>query len=431
MNIFQKTGSLIHNLLLSKTARNTYLVFIGNMISAVFAFVFTVVLYRVISISNFGYYSALFSLFILVCDVSDVGIGASLSHFLPALKNNRGRFNAFIKTSFLYQSGVVLALCLLILVVSNFLAGSFFHNPSLAPLVRVITIGIFGLTILNFFGYILSAEERFVGASILSALSSILRLIFLVVIILLSAVSLTSVMWTQIASMVLTACLGLAFIGSKFLKSSPNSKDYTDLLRFSKFLGVARSLTAVSSRLDTLMLIAFTNSVETGIYATASRVISIYPLLAGSFTSVIAPRISGIATKGEFKNYLSKVILATAGLISTILVLIVFAYPFITILFGQKARDSVEVFRLLLVSQIFFTASIPAVAVAIYYVKKPQILTINSILQLIIVIVGNLIFIPKYGRMGPAISLTVAFATTVFLTSCMSIYSLRRHDHEK
>ncbi|OGG16296.1 hypothetical protein A3D77_02450 [Candidatus Gottesmanbacteria bacterium RIFCSPHIGHO2_02_FULL_39_11] len=431
MNMYQKTSSLIRKLLLSKTARNTYLVFMGNMISAVFAFIFTVVLYRVISLSDFGYYSAIFSLFILVCDVSDVGIGASLARFLPSLKNNRDRFNTFIKTSFLYQSGIVLVLCFLILILSNFLAGNFFHNPSLTPLVRVITVGIFGLTILNFFSYILSAEERFVGASVLSALSSILRLIFLILIILLSFVNLTSVIWTQIASMILTAFVALAFIGTRFLKSSPSSKDFGELLKFSKFLGIARSLTAVSSRLDTLMLIAFTNSVETGIYATASRVISIYPLLAGSFTSVIAPRISGIATKNEFKDYLLKIILATLGLIVTILVLIVIANPFITILFGEKAKDSVGVFQLLLVSQIFFTASIPAVAVAIYYVKKPQILTINSVLQLIIVIVGNLIFIPRYGRMGPALSLILAFAATVFLTSYLSIYSLRRHHHEK
>jgi O-antigen/teichoic acid export membrane protein len=428
-NQIQSYKSIIFKILLSSTARNTYLVFFGNMTSAVFAFVFTVVLYRVISISDFGYYSALFSLFILVADIGDVGIGASLSRFLPPLKSKKYQFNRFIKTSFIYQIVVLGVFCILIYIFSDKVAEVFFHTLNLAPLVRAITIGIFGLGVTNYFGYILSAEERFVGASVISALSSILRLGFLILVIVLHVINLTTVIWTQIGSMLLTSIVAFCFIGGAFIRVRFSRKDLKELVHFSKYLGIARSLTALSSRLDALMLIAYTNSTQTGIYSTASRVISIYPLLAGSFTSVIAPKISGMSNPKEFKLYLRKVILATIALIATILILIVLAYPFITILFGEKARDSVEVFRVLLVSQIFFTASIPAVAVAIYYVRKPHILTLNSILQLIIVVVGNMIFIPRYGRIGPALSLIVAFAASLICTTYMSFMYLKKH-HE-
>ena len=74
---------LLGNLLVSETARNTYAVFIGNAVSAVLAFIFTVTLVRRLTLSDFGYFSALLSFMLLLTELSDIGIGQSLSSFLP------------------------------------------------------------------------------------------------------------------------------------------------------------------------------------------------------------------------------------------------------------------------------------------------------------------------------------------------------------
>jgi len=79
--------SIFTSIFLSKTARNTFLVFTGNGVSAFLSFLFTVTLVRQLSISDFGYFSALLSLLLLVTDVSDIGIGSSLSAFLPPMEN--------------------------------------------------------------------------------------------------------------------------------------------------------------------------------------------------------------------------------------------------------------------------------------------------------------------------------------------------------
>ena len=99
------------------------------------------------------------------------------------------------------------------------------------------------------------------------------------------------------------------------------------------------------------------------------------------------------------------------------------------ILFADKGESAISVFRLLLISMIFFVGSIPAVSLVIYYLKKPHVLTINSILQLIIVVAGNLIFIPKFGRFGAAYSLILAYSITLILTSVLTYYHYKqRHD---
>lgn len=416
------------NLVMSKTARNTYLVFLGNILSAFFAFLFTVTLVRNFSFSDFGYFSAFLSFLLLSSDVSDIGIGSSLSRFLPPMEGKKERLLSFLKTSFLVQFIIAGTIFLVFFLFSSILSDIIFHTKQMDYLVKITTIGIFFAIMTNFFQYALSARQRFFQVGFLTAVSSLLRLILLLLLIYLVRVSLTNVVWIQSITLLLSTLIYFKLLGFNFLKASRTVGDFRKLISFASFLGVARGLTAIASRLDVLMLIALTNSTETGIYSTASRVISIYPLLSGSFSTVIAPKLASTSDKKQLRDFIFKVILATLALIATIIVMIVIAEPFMVVLFGEKTRVASSVFRLLLISMIFFVGSIPAVSLAIYYLKKPYILTVNSILQLIIVIVGNLIFIPRFARTGAAFSLILAYGITLFSTSILTYYYFRKHE---
>lgn len=50
--------SKIKNLLLSKTAKDTFVLFVGNIGSAFWGFLFTLIVARALSISDFGIFSA-------------------------------------------------------------------------------------------------------------------------------------------------------------------------------------------------------------------------------------------------------------------------------------------------------------------------------------------------------------------------------------
>jgi O-antigen/teichoic acid export membrane protein len=248
----------------------------------------------------------------------------------------------------------------------------------------------------------------------------------------LSSITLAHAVLAQSISYIPLIVIGFYFVKLRFLFVKRIVGDLKSLVSFSSYLGIARSLTAVASRLDVLMLFALLSASmapsEAGIYAGAVRFIAPYPLFAGSFSTVIAPRIATFSHHHELKKFLKKVILVTLSLIASVFVFIVLARPFLYLFLGIKSEPSVPVLQLLLVSQIFFVASIPAVSLAIYYLKKPYILTVNSVIQILIVIVGNLIFIPKFGRFGPAISLIFAYGITLILTSFMSFYYLKKEN---
>lgn len=426
MKITSFSRGFISSLFFSKTAKNTYLVFIGNSLAIFFAFLFTVFLVRLLSISDFGIFSALLSFLLLTVDVADIGIGNSLSRFLPPLKEKKEKLLDFIKTAFFLQLVIALFLSVAIIFLSSFLAEILFHSRSLNFLLNITAAGIFTVILFNFFQYVFSAQEQFIKVAFGSILGGLLRLIFLALLFFTSLVALTNVLWMQNISFFILLIIAFGLITPRFLAAKATMVDLKKLISFTSYIGIARALTAVVGKIDVLMLIALRSPSEAGIYAIAAKIISVYPLFSGSFTTVIAPKIASINNHQELKKYLSKVIIATTGLIVSILIFIAIASPFMTTLFGEKSRASIPILRLLLVSMIFFVGSIPAVSLTIYYLRKPQILTVNSILQLIIVVVGNFYFIPTFGSFGPAISLIAAYGITLLTTSYLSFYYLKK-----
>ncbi|MBM3283078.1 hypothetical protein FJY90_02380 [Candidatus Gottesmanbacteria bacterium] len=418
------------SLFFSRTAKNTYFVFVGNVFGLIFALLFTIITFRLLSHSDYGYLSALWAMLLLVSDIADVGIGSSLSRFLPPLEKQQKRLYSFLKTAFILQAAVAVLFFTIFFLFSSIIAESLFHNQSLTNLVRITAVGIFGFIIVNFFFYTLSARQQFKHAAVMTVLNGGLRLLFLVAIYYLFSVSLFGAVWAQSISYFFLIILGFYFVKFSFLSAIRIKGDLKKLVSFSSYLGVARSLTAVASRLDILMLFAlltsFSAPYEAGIYSGAARFIAPFPLFAGSFSTVIAPKLATLSDREQLKIFIKKVILATLGLIFSIFILMAIARPFLFLILGEKSEPSVPVLQLLLVSQIFFVASIPSVNLAIYHLKKPYILTLNAILQLVIVVLGNFIFIPRFNRFGPALSLIIAYLVTLVLTSYLSYYYFRK-----
>lgn len=427
MNVTKQTIGHLTSLIFSSTAKNTYYIFLGNLSSMVFAFIFTVLLARILSFSDLGYFSALLSLLLLTSDVADIGIGSSLSRFLPPMSHDKEQSLIFYKSAFILQLTVATVVSGLIFIFSLYINSLLFHSYNLTLLVQVISIGVFCSIMSNFFLYTLMARQKFIRASFYTAIGGLLRVLILLLLIMLSTYNLHRIVLAQVMSLTILAGFGIYMVGTSFFSKKIRIKDLIRLISFAVYLGIARGLTAIAGKLDVLMLISLTNSTEAGIYSIASRVISLYPVLTGSFSTVIAPKIASVEYISEIKNFLFKVILATLGLICTIFVLIITAYPFMSILFGMdKGVPAVSVFQLLLVSMIFFVGSLPAVSLAIYYLKKPFILTVNSVIQLMLVVGGNLIFIPKFGRFGAAYSLILAYSITLLTTTVLTFIYIKK-----
>ena len=116
------------------------------------------------------------------------------------------------------------------------------------------------------------------------------------------------------------------------------------------------------------------------------------------------------------KSYILKATLGTLPIIVGIILWIIIAHPFITILFGDKYAEAVIVFQIYALSMIPFILTAPSVSAIIYSMKRTKLIGLFSFFQIILVFVLNYIFIPIYGPIGPTITFGILHTILLIYT---------------
>jgi len=408
----------------SATAKDTYILFAGNVISAFFAFLFTLFVSRSLSVSEFGIFSAAANLIVIISSLSDLGISSGIVNFVAKhlAKGKRETSEKYIKAAFLLKFVITFILVVLIGVfapfVSKFLLAT--GEVKIAYWVAGISIGIF---LWGFFPNILQAQKRFLASVIVDLSLVIPRAILGFALLLMGVLTLDNALLTFFVSFVFVVIVGFKLVGVSFLKTRPEKKIYMDVLKFSGWLGVNRFISGISGRLDIQMLAVLVGATSTGLYSIPARLASFVVVLVSSFSAVLAPRLAAFDDREKEKTYIAKAVLASLAVVVGIVLWIIIAKPFILILFGEKYLGAVPIFQALTASMIPFVFTIPSVTAIIYSMKKPIYIGVFSFFQLAAIFVLNLVFIPKYGVFGP----TLTFAITNSILAAYSWIIVIRH----
>jgi O-antigen/teichoic acid export membrane protein len=156
--------------------------------------------------------------------------------------------------------------------------------------------------------------------------------------------------------------------------------------------------------------------VATGLYSIPSRLATFILVLAGSYSSVLATRLAGFGNRDKEREYIIKSTLAIVPIVLGVVLWIIFAKPFIVILFTVKYLPSVPVFQALAAAQIPFLLTVPSVSAIIYSMKKTVFIGAFSFFQIVAIFLLNFVLIPRYGPFGP----TITFAVT---NTILAIYT--------
>lgn len=389
----------------SSTAKDTYILFGGNLLSAFLGFLFTLFAARGLSIAVFGIFSAINNLVYIISSVSDIGVSAGLVKFVASFnaKGNRKAAREYIKASLIVRLITVAALSILVIVFAPYVTQKFLAIDNVSVAYWVVALSV-GLLFSAFFPLILQAYKRFTSSVIVDMVFGATRVITLFLLLALGGLTLGKVLGSFMVGMVAAGLAGFLLVGKKFLKSSPKKIVYSKLLRFSGWVGVNRVISSISGRLDIQMLAVISGATVTGVYSISSRLALFLVVLTSSFSAVLAPRLSAYEDKEKEKRYIVKATLAIIPMVIGIVVWIAFAEPFILILFGEKYISAVPVFRALAAGMIPFLLTAPSVSAIIYAMKKPVYIGAFSFFQLAAIFLLNLMLIPKYGPLGPTIT---------------------------
>lgn len=417
----------LQTLFLSGTVKDTVLMFTTHGLTSVLAFFYTIFITRQFNPENFGIFSAVSAFILLVSDVLDLGITVSLSRFYPEIKQKQGQNMAmfFLANTFKFQLFLTIVTVIIVMTLGRILSEAMFKTIFYSNLFFFAAIAILTSVMFSFSTAALSAQKKFLNVSIILIISTLIKLLLVIFLYFQEKFSLENVTAAFALAPLIAFLISLKYLNlSKFPKKF-SFKLIKKLLAYSTFIAIARVLSAISSRFDALFLIPLSSAYEAGIYSAAFKIIFFYSLLAGSFSSVIAPRLAGFKTTLESLSYLKKITMVVFMMIASLLILYLIAPILIPAVLGIKYLDSVGVFRALLLPTGLFILTIPTVNFLLYVAKKPQITAFNTLIQFILLLIGNIYFIPKFGRFGPVITLTLAYAFTCISSLLFTFYYIK------
>ena len=413
----------------SSTAINTYLVFAGDMVFTASTFFLTILLGRGLAVDGLGVYLVLMTVLVLVNDIFDLGMGSALSHFVPHHVGRKEPHLAWsiIKTAFTFQLALGLSLSLIVFLFSGAISTILFHTTDYVWHVQITAICMVLGLLVSLTGFTLASLEKFKFRAAVTSLPAIVRLGILAVFFFSNTLTLELAFIITLIGFIPSLLVGLAAMGKEFHIARPSRASLSTLLSFSKYIGASKAVSALANRLDVLMLSAFAGPFEAGLYGAASRMMLVYPLIAGSFSSVIAPRFARLESDVEAVAFFKRVMLVALGLVSSVLVLFILAPWVVTIVFPKpEYRQSVEIFRYLLIPNALFILTLPTVNFIIYRLKKPGIITMTSTTQLVIILIMNAIFIPMLGKFGPIPGQSIAFLQVLIVSWVIVLKHLKK-----
>lgn len=397
------------SMIFSDTARDTFVLFVGNGASAFWGFLYTLFIARSFSVYDFGVFSAALNFVVILSSLADIGISTGSVNFVSehTARGEHEKANEYIKASFLIRLFVILLISVLVAIFAPFVSKTFLatQDPKIAIWCAILPILLFPDA---FFPPILQAKKKFFHSTLIDNVFYIGRLAFALAFYFFGGLTMSKAFWAYGVGFI-AECVLIAFLlKGDFLRSKPQKSEYKNLMRYSGWIGVNRIISSISGKLDVQMLAAMAGATVTGLYSIPSRLASFIIILTSSFSSVMAPRLASYGNKESEKRYILKSLLAVVGISLGIVIWIIIAKPFIFILFGDKYIASVPVFQALAAAQIPALFTVPSVTAIVYAMKKTVYIGAYSFFQIVEIFLLDFFLIPKFGVFGPTITLGIA-----------------------
>ncbi len=393
----------------------------GNLGSALLRFSVSLVLAKLLLPAQWGYLVIFITLMDIVAVFCDSGINPALVKFIASQKESDpgpiiGRCTR-----------VKIALCALVLVVLAAMYVPFMRIQDIPSTYSwVYLVAALSGIVLSFHTYALSiiqALQKYVSYSVLALSVNALRA--------LGVVSVAAMGFRSERALFLSFFLPLAFAvmlaaySSQYLVKRSvwkPAKPFTQraLLSFMLPLATMNVISILIQRVDIFMLQSMTTPAVVGAYGLAFQIAFVFPLITSAMFIALLPKVSSMTTASALSLYRRRIISLYPVIIVGTVVAVVAAPPFLNLLFEDKYAAAVPILQLLLLAfglHIIFNP----LGLIFYSLNQPHILTIIHAVQLPLLVMINVLLIPRYGAIGATLAALLirifGVAAVVWLTS--------------
>jgi O-antigen/teichoic acid export membrane protein len=406
-----RSGTLPFRLPAGSVLRDVSTAYSGYLANAVFGFVTLRLVATHLGVPNF-YLANLANMFMaVIAGLSEPGIGTGFVR-LTARPQMTTQTRAELAVAAIWlKLGVTLGVCGLAGVLMPWITGAFMHRPDLTPILRCCLLGAGSLSLASFGTALFQMQGAFRANAAALAGAGAVRAV--VVAVLCWSGRLT--LWTAVDAMILmnvVQCGLTVYALRRVLRSLPwrcwSSAQITELLSYTRHLVVWVIVGTVCPRADMLLLthLVADNRVL-GFYAAAGQVCYVLPMLTGSISLVLLPRISALQTREEMQRALSRCRLGAGVVLAFFAPVALWGGSFVLLIFGPSYAPAVPVFRLLVLAAAADLALNP-LSNFWHALNRPAMLSALNVARLSLVVAVAYITIPRAGILGAALAVIVS-----------------------
>lgn len=420
----------IQELLKKPTSVHIIINTLGNYVNLFFTAIFTIVLVRILSPTEYGMFGVLTSISYVMANILDFGTTATIYSYLPPLIEDKSRsIYRFVKSTFFYQTVFSSIIVILLLLAFPLIDSVFFKTD--AP---YIDLAISALSIMffiwqNFLLNIYFAAKKFLKANSYLNISNVVKSILVFVVYMGNAVSITSMM--IIFGIIGPIVFYLLVLRDRkddihnMLSSDVHKDDFRFKYTLTYF--IASQFLNIGLRMDLFLMSYYRATIsrpEVGFYSLAQKIILTILTTIVSITQVLSPSFSKIATRTdarkEIKHGLLYMLLPSALFVGVAITPNFFYELFFTPEFVQAAT----VARLLSLPYILYAMGSVPMLFLLYTVKKPKVILYAYAIFFVMITVGCYIFIPIYKLYAPPLIFLAGFivSTSIISWSCFKEY---------
>jgi len=409
----------------SEAVEQSILLTVGTVVTGLILALAMIIASRFLGPELFGVFSVSVSIMVILSKGVDLG----LSQIIPRLMNNWHN-NPKKVEEFLGQVLVWKIKLSIIIVLVGVLLIPFIENLLGYPypfLILIAIIGSIGIAMYEHVYLVLSGLHRFASVNTISITQAIIKALGFLAVFLLGMRSAESISVIYYLAPPLTV-LFFVYRWRKVLPIKP-MKASTDTIKVVKhfiwdsLIGVT-AMTLIAN-LDLLLVQHQLSLYDTGIYAGASRIAMFIGFVSASVGGVLSNRVSRYHDRADLVSYLRKSFLVVIVAVVGFALYLPLSRISLTLTAGPEYLPGLSALIILVLNAFISLAIVPFTAF-FYSVNHPRYFSVSGIIQVSIIVIGNLLFLQEFGIVAAAWSRALATIAFGIFTAFYVVYALKK-----
>ena len=381
--------------------------FILRAFGAGLAFTLNVAIGRLLGAEGAGLYFLALSVVAISAVISKLGLDNALLRFIATARaeGDGNGLRGVFRLSMGIAASSSLAAVAVVMLLAPWLASRVFGEPALAPVLRIMSIGIFTFTLMTLLSECLKGLNRIRNSMLVSGL--IYPAVALVFIWPLAEYGTSGAAMAYVLGTGVAAATGWALwrTSTKSIFARDPAFESAILMRSSRPLWVMALINQGILPWAPLFLLGIlATTQEAGIYGAATRVAMLITFFLTAVNTVIAPKFAELYAKrhvDEIERLAQKFALLMTIAATPVFIVLIFAGEWVMQLFGTEFANGDHILAILAVGQ-FVNVATGSVGYLLMMTGHERDMKIGSFLAAGVLVGMSCILIPSLGAVGAA-----------------------------